>query len=148
VRLTEKFIADPSAPLDQDAVLGAALHVKQELRRAGLRLDLPAPAAAVFTGGTVTAMRLMQGARHGVGLDETPSVIATDSLALLVDELLPLTLEERRAIPGMPAARADVLPIALVTLLVVAESAGLPRFHHSLYNLRWGLAAEALDAQS
>ncbi len=146
VRLTEKFVADPAAPIGHDAMLGAALHVKQELRRAGFRFDLPAPATAVFTGGTVTAMRLIKGARHGVGLDATPAVIATDSLALLLDEILPLPLEERRAIPGMPAARADVLPIALVTLLAVAETAALPRFHHSLYNLRWGLAAETLEA--
>jgi exopolyphosphatase/guanosine-5'-triphosphate,3'-diphosphate pyrophosphatase len=146
VRLTEKFVADPAAPIDQDALLGVALHAKQEMRRAGFRFQLPEPAAAVFTGGTVTAMRLLKGARHGVGLEETPSVIATDSLALLIDEVAPLNLEERRAIPGMPAARADVFPVALVTLYAVAETARLPRFHHSLYNLRWGLAAETLDA--
>ncbi len=145
VRLTEKFVADPASPLDPDALLGIALHTRQELRRAGFRFDLPPSAEAVFTGGTVTAMRLLKAARHGVALEETPSVIATDSLALLVDELAPLTLPERRAIPGMPPARADVLPTALVTLLAVAETAALPRFHHSLYNLRWGLAAEALE---
>lgn len=146
VRMTEKFVADPSAPLDHDAFLGLALHVKQELRRAGFRLDLPAPAEAVFTGGTMTTVRLVKGALHDVGLEDTPSVVAIATLDALLDELAPLTLEERRRIPGMPAARADVFPAALVTLLAVAEGAALPHVHHSLYNLRWGLAAETLDA--
>lgn len=145
VRLTEKFVADPSAALSHDACLGIALHVKQELRRAGFRFDLPAPAEAVFTGGTVTTVRLIKGARHGVGLEDTPSVVASATLDALLDELAPLTLEERKQIPGMPAARADVFPTALVTLLAIAETAALPHFHHSLYNLRWGLAAEALE---
>lgn len=145
VRLTEKFVADPSGPLDQDALLGVALHVKQELRRAGFRFDLPAPAEAVFTGGTVTTVRVLKGARNGVGLEDTPSVVTAATLDALIDELAPISLEERRAVPGMPSARADVLPVALVTLLAISEAAALPRFHHSLHNLRWGLAAEALD---
>lgn len=146
VRLTEKFVADPAAPLDQDAMLGVALHTKQELKRAGFRFDLPPPPEAVFTGGTVTTVRLLKAALHGVGLEDTPSVVAVSTLDALLDEFAPLTLPERKLVPGMPAARADVFPVALVTLLAVAESAQLPHFHHSLYNLRWGLAAETLDA--
>jgi exopolyphosphatase/guanosine-5'-triphosphate,3'-diphosphate pyrophosphatase len=63
----------------------------------------------------------------------------------MLDELAPLTLEERKDIPGMPAARADVFPAALVTMLTLADYANIGRFHHSLHNLRWGLAAEALE---
>jgi exopolyphosphatase/guanosine-5'-triphosphate,3'-diphosphate pyrophosphatase len=145
VRLTERFVANPAAPLEQDALLGVALHVKQELRRSGFGLDLAEPAEAVFTGGTVTTVRLLKAALHEVGLEDTPSIVSVSTLDALIDELAPLTLEERRKVPGMPAARADVFPTALVTLLAVAESAGLPHFHHSLYNLRWGLAAETLE---
>lgn len=146
VRLTEKFVADSSAPLDSDAALGIALHVKQTLRQSGFRFDLPAGAEAVFTGGTVTTIRVLKGAQHGIPLEDTPSMVVTPTLESLIDELAPLTLDERRAIPGMPQARADVFPTALVTLLAITESAGLNHFHHSLFNLRWGLAAETLDA--
>lgn len=145
VRLTEKFIHDPANPLDSDAALGIALHVKQELKNSGFRFDLPDGAEAVFTGGTVTSIRLIKGARHGVGLEDTPATVPVVTLSALIDELAPLTLDERLAIPGMPAGRADVFPAALVTLLAVTESAGLSRFHHSLYNLRWGIAADLLD---
>ena len=145
VRMTEKFFADPTAPLDHDACTGLALHVKQELRRASFRFDLPRPPAAVFTGGTITTIRVLKGARHGVGLEDTPAVVSESTVHHLLDELAPLTLEERKAIPGMPTARADVFPAALVTVLAVAESAGLDHFHHSLHNLRWGLAVGLLS---
>jgi exopolyphosphatase/guanosine-5'-triphosphate,3'-diphosphate pyrophosphatase len=144
VRMTEKFFADPAAPLDQDRCLGLALFVKQELRRAGFRFDLPAPPEVVFTGGTITTIRVVKGARHGVDLADTPATVSTSTVHDLLDELAPLALEARKAIPGMPAARADVFPAALVSVLAVAECAGAERFHHSLHNLRWGVAAELL----
>lgn len=152
VRMTEKFFADPASPLDHDACTGLALHTKQELRRSGFRFDLApngagAP-AVVFTGGTITTVRVIKGARHGVPLAETPSTVSVSTVSHLLDELEPLDLEERKAIPGMPAARADVFPAALVTVLAVAESAGVDHFHHSLHNLRWGLAAELLGEQT
>jgi exopolyphosphatase/guanosine-5'-triphosphate,3'-diphosphate pyrophosphatase len=143
--MTEKFFADPAAALDHDRCLGLALFVKQELRRAGFRFDLPdTPPAAVFTGGTVTTIRVVKGARHGVELADTPAVVSLHTVSELLDELAPLTLADRMDIPGMPAARADVFPAALITVLAVAECAGLDHFHHSLHNLRWGVAAELL----
>lgn len=147
VRMTEKFVSDAAAPLSSDAAIGLALYTKQELKKSGFRFDLPAPAEAVFTGGTVTSIRVIKGARHGVALEDTPATVPVETLSELVNELAPLTLEERRAVPGMPAARADIFPAALVTLLALTEAAGLTRFHHSLYNLRWGIAADLLDAE-
>jgi exopolyphosphatase/guanosine-5'-triphosphate,3'-diphosphate pyrophosphatase len=146
--MTEKFFADPAAPLDQDSCTGLALFVKQELRRAGFLFDLPAPAAAVFTGGTVTTIRVLKGALHGVALADTPAIVRVDTVAALLDELAPLDLAGRQRVPGMPASRADVFPAALVTVLAIAESAGLDRFHHSLHNLRWGVAAELLESMA
>ncbi|MFH1497758.1 MAG: phosphatase [Verrucomicrobiota bacterium] len=144
VRLTERFIADPAAPLDQTESINLARHVRDTLKAAGFRCPLGGGFDAVFTGGSMTSVRAIKGALHGVRMEDTPAVVATETLEHLLDELAPLTLEERRAMPGMPAARADVFPAALVTMLAVADHAGIGRFHHSLHNLRWGLAAEAL----
>jgi exopolyphosphatase/guanosine-5'-triphosphate,3'-diphosphate pyrophosphatase len=71
-------------------------------------------------------------------------VISTPQLRGLFDLLAPLTLDERRRIPGLPPGRADVFPIAVLTLVTVAEAGGLASFHNSLCNLRHGLAAEVL----
>lgn len=146
VRLTEKFIKDAAAPLVQAEATALALHVRDELKRSGFRFPVTAP-AAVFTGGSMSAVRAIKGARHGHALEDTPAIIGTDTLHHLLDEMAPLTLVQRKAIPGLPAPRADVFPAALVTMLTVADFAHLDRFHHSLHNLRWGLAAEALAAR-
>lgn len=144
VRLTEKFIRDATAPLVQAEATALALHVRDELKRSGFRFPVTAP-AAVFAGGSMSAVRAIKGARHGLTLEETPAIIGTDTLHNMLDEMAHLTLEQRKAVPGLPAARADVFPAALITMLAVSDYAHIDRFHHSLHNLRWGLAAEALD---
>jgi len=144
VRLTEKFITDPAAPLQPSACTALALHVRDTIKQSGFRFSLPADAEAVFTGGTMTSVRLIKGALHGVKLEDTPPIVSLETLHDLLDEIGPLDLEARKRIPGMPASRADVFPAALVTAVTLAEFGLFKRFHHSLYNLRWGLAAQAL----
>jgi exopolyphosphatase/guanosine-5'-triphosphate,3'-diphosphate pyrophosphatase len=142
VRLTERFITDPAAPLVQAQANALAVHVRDELKRSGFRFALAAP-AAVFTGGTMSSVRAIKGARHGLTLEETPAIIGVDTMNALLDELAPLDLAARRQLPGLPPGRADVFPAALVTMLTVADYAHIDRFHHSLHNLRWGIADEA-----
>ncbi|HKB56041.1 MAG TPA: phosphatase [Lacunisphaera sp.] len=144
VRLTERFIGDVAAPLAVTESNALALHVRDELKRSGFIFPVIAP-AAVFAGGSMTTVRLLQAARQGVKLEETPAIIPLETLGSLLDELAPLTLAQRKSIPGMPAARADVFPAALITMVAVADYARIKRFHHSLHNLRWGIAAETLD---
>ena len=144
VRLTERFVKDVTAPLQQTEANALAVYVRDELKRSGFRFAIVAP-AAVFTGGSMSSVRAIKGARHGLTLEDTPAIVGVETMSNLVDELAPLTLEQRKAVPGMPAARADVFPAALVTMLTVADYAHVDRFHHSLYNLRWGLASEALE---
>jgi len=144
VRLTERFVKNPAGPMQVAESTALAVYVRDELKRSGFRFPLTAP-AAVFTGGSMTTVRVLRAALHGQKMEDTPATIPTATLSSLVNELLPLTLEERKAVPGMPAARADVFPAALVTMLALADYAHIDLFHHSLYNLRWGLAAEALS---
>jgi exopolyphosphatase/guanosine-5'-triphosphate,3'-diphosphate pyrophosphatase len=142
VRMTERFINDATAPLDQGEANSLALHVRDELKRSGFRFSVVAP-AAVFTGGTMSSVRAIKGARHGLALEETPAIIGVDTMGALLDELAPMDLAARRQLPGLPPGRADVFPAALVTMLTVADYAHVDRFHHSLHNLRWGIADEA-----
>lgn len=147
VRLTERFIKDATTPLQAEECNALAKHVRDELKRSGFRFPVIAP-AAVFAGGSMATVRAIKGARHGLKLEDTPPIIGTDTLGDLLDELASMTLEERKGIAGLPAARADVFPAALVTMITVADYAHIERFHHSLHNLRWGLAAEALESLS
>lgn len=144
VRLTERFIKEPAAPLQREERSALARHVRDELQRSGFRFP-PAVPVAVFAGGSMSTVRAIKGARQGLALEDTPAIIDTETLGQLLQQLAPMTLEQRKSVPGLPAARADVFPAALATMVAVAEFARIARFHHSLHNLRWGLAAEALE---
>ncbi len=143
VRLTEKFVADPSAPFSPEARKRIMAHTRLAVAESEFRFDLPFP-AAIATGGTAATVRTIHGARIGQPIEKTPTLITVQHLRALLDELAPLTLEQRKQVPGMPAARADIFPAALATMIAVAETGGLTAFHHSFYNLRYGLAAELL----
>ncbi len=146
VRMTEKFIKDPAAPLQQQELAALAGHAVAEIKQSGFQFNLePAPAAAVFMGGSMSTIRAINGAREQLKMEDTPPIIDVGLIGGVLEELAPLTLEQRKAIPGLPSARADVLPAAVVTMLAVANLGKIERFHHSIYNLRWGVAAETLD---
>jgi exopolyphosphatase/guanosine-5'-triphosphate,3'-diphosphate pyrophosphatase len=144
VRLTEKFIKNPAAPLSVEETTTLAKHVRDELKGSGFRFAITAP-PAVFMGGSMSTVRAIKGARHQMRMEDTPAIIGADTLGEMLDEVGSLPLAERKALPGMPSARADVLPAALITMVTLADYAHVDRFHHSLFNLRWGVAAEALD---
>jgi len=71
-------------------------------------------------------------------------VITLARIRELMTETAGLPIEGRRALPGLPAARADVFPAALATVVALLEHAGAGAVRHSLCNLRHGLAAETL----
>ena len=143
VRLAERFVADPAAPFPAAARDAIAAHTRAELAQSGFRFDLT-HRQAVFAGGSMTAVRLIRGAHDGQALAATSPVVAVAELRDLLEKLAPLTLDERKHFAGLPAGRADVFPTALATMIAVAETGHFEEFHHSLYNLRWGLADDAL----
>jgi len=144
VRLTEKFIADPAAPFAEPAASAIPQHTRTTVAAAGFTFSLPAHAVAIGTGGTVTTVRAILAARVGTTLEQTEPRVTLAELRALLASLGPLSLAERQKIPGLPPARADVFPAALATVITLAELGGFDPFHHSLYNLRYGLAAETL----
>jgi exopolyphosphatase/guanosine-5'-triphosphate,3'-diphosphate pyrophosphatase len=64
----------------------------------------------------------------------------------MLAELSSLSLVQRKKIAGLPPERADIFPTALSTLIGIAEVGGFDAYQHSFYNLRYGLAAEALES--
>ncbi|HEY1848864.1 MAG TPA: phosphatase [Opitutaceae bacterium] len=144
VRLTEMFVPDPSAPFGERSAKDIAVRVREALRASGFPLPVPSRFSVVGTGGTLSAARAMEAARLGTSFGATSPVITADTLRRLLDTAGRLPLAERAALPGLPPERADVFPAALVTLLALCSEGGIRAFHHSLRNLRWGVAAEIL----
>ncbi len=145
VRLTERFVADVAAPFSSEARAAIADYTRRTLRESGFRFDLASP-DAVFTGGSMTTVRVIAGLAEGKPLAETAPVVTVATLKRVLDRVAALPLAKRRQeIAGLPTARADVFPAALTTMIAIAEIADVNAFHHSFHNLRYGLASELLS---
>jgi exopolyphosphatase/guanosine-5'-triphosphate,3'-diphosphate pyrophosphatase len=143
VRMMETFAPNPVAAFPASAAVALAAHVRDQLTASGFPLALPAGGAAIGTGGTFGTARAMLAARAGIPFDQRDPVLRAVELRTL-EFVGQLPLTERRSLPGLPAGRADIFPIALVTVLTLAELGGYGEFRHSTYNLRWGVATELL----
>jgi exopolyphosphatase/guanosine-5'-triphosphate,3'-diphosphate pyrophosphatase len=145
VRLTEKFVAIPTEPMTEAACTAILQHTRAALAPGGFTFSLPANATAVGTGGTVTTVRAILGARENKKVEETDPTVTVAQLRDLLASLGALPLSARQQVGGLPAARADVFPTALATLIAIADAGGFTAYRNSFYNLRYGLAAELLD---
>jgi exopolyphosphatase/guanosine-5'-triphosphate,3'-diphosphate pyrophosphatase len=146
VRLLDRFVPDPGTPLSPE-------------RRSRLRDHCAAAFAATLpalpenpgrshwgTGGAFTIARLLLATENGVELREQPQEISLEDLVRLADRLSALPLAERRAYPGLPATRADILPVALTIVEALAEFTRARSFRHSFCNLRMGRLARVLES--
>jgi exopolyphosphatase/guanosine-5'-triphosphate,3'-diphosphate pyrophosphatase len=144
VRLTERCVENPEGPFANEARAKVAAVCREVLNKSRFNFNLPANTPAVFTGGTITTVRAMLEAKDGKPLPDAASTISVAELRGLLEETAPRSLEARKQVPGLPAARADVFPTALATVLAIAEMGGFRSFLHSVQNLRYGLADELL----
>lgn len=143
VRLSERFIADRNAPIPASTERLIQDHVATCIAEKGLaRLQQSGPLIA--TGGAFTVTRAILAARAGTTLDTFSPQLSLEQIAQLKSELMALPLHERMATPHLPAARADIFPTALITIEQVMHLSGHTELTHSLYNLRYGIAAERL----
>ncbi|HXA13896.1 MAG TPA: phosphatase, partial [Opitutaceae bacterium] len=134
---------DPTAPFSAEARAATIAHVQHVVAESGFNFNL-AGAPAVFTGGSMTTTRAIFASQRGENIYQTSPIVPVVELGTLLDRSAPLPLSERKKIPGLPPARADVFPTALATVVAVAGLAKVKEFQHSFCNLRWGVAAEAL----
>jgi exopolyphosphatase/guanosine-5'-triphosphate,3'-diphosphate pyrophosphatase len=148
VRLTEKLFADSSQALPASVAARIADECRAAFDSAGFRFDLPASAVAVGTGGTLTVARTIAALKVGATTSLGSSLLPIAELTTQFDSLKVMPLTERQRFPGLPPARADVYPTALATYLAVARLGHFDSYRHSLYNLRYGLAREALAASN
>ncbi|MEX2045140.1 MAG: phosphatase [Opitutus sp.] len=144
VRLMERFVRDPIAPFPAMAAGLIAEHVRTTFESSGFSLSLPSGAIAIGSGGTVITARAVLGAREGKTFEQTTPAIPVAQLRELLVWLGTMPLADRKAVRGLPAARADVFPTALAILIALAETGGFTAYHNSVFNLRFGLADEAL----
>ncbi len=144
VRLLELFIKDPRQPMDEDTEELIRAYVREKIEESGFA-HLIGQNQLAATGGAVNVARAIRASWLGQDYAGSDSNITLTYLKYLKEELCRMTLAERQRIPDLPKPRADIMPVAVVTLLAVAEYAGAQGFIHSLHNLRFGIAAEYGD---
>lgn len=97
----------------------------------------------------MTTARAIAASLYGRETSESPTLLSRELLGRILEHVGALPLQARRMqVAGLPPARADVFPAALVTMLAIADLARVRAFHHTVYNLRYGLAAELLADQA
>jgi exopolyphosphatase/guanosine-5'-triphosphate,3'-diphosphate pyrophosphatase len=146
VRLTERFVEDKEAPLSPGAEAAIRAHVTEQLSASGFNFN-PTELPLIATGGAYTVSRAVLAAEMGCDFEDASPHLERTTLDRLKCKLAPLALHQRLSIPHLPAARADIIPTALITIDALLKYAGRSSLTHSLYNLRYGIAADLLKLQ-
>jgi len=146
VRLTERFIKDADAPLTLKIETSIRKYVTEQLMASDFDFS-PAELPLIGTGGAYTVSRAMLVAETDSDIELSSPYLLRSTLKQLKNKLAPLPLKERLSIPHLPAARADIMPTALITIDAFLEVANRSSLTHSFYNLRYGVAANLLKQQ-
>jgi exopolyphosphatase/guanosine-5'-triphosphate,3'-diphosphate pyrophosphatase len=142
VRLTRNFTTGGSNPITDHEEQAIHEHVIEHLETASLinfKNEL-----LVGCGGAFSVTRAVFANRTGLSYRQTSPILNVSLLRNFYEEIRQLPLVERCQISHLPDGQADILPVALVVLMTVAEYFKCRHFHHSNYNLRFGLAATLL----
>ena len=122
-------------------------YVTEQLMKSGFDFS-PAELPLIATGGAYSVSRALLLAEAGGEIEHSSPHLKRSSLNQLKNKLAPLPLEERLNIPRLPAARADIMPTALIIIDALLEVSNRSRITHSFYNLRYGVAANLLKQQT
>jgi len=138
VSLTRRFSSDPPSPAEIEL---AAAEVRNALAPWVGRVPVSSPMVAI--GGAATALASLK-ARS---TDYQPGALEGATLTLndvrrWRDRLASLTLAERKALPGMPPARAEVIAAGAVILFEAMQIARKDRIRVSERGVLFGLALE------
>ena len=139
VRLTEQYLAAASSPEAGLRRLRAA--VRQRLRKAVPAREW-AGARAFGSGGTFTNVARILAARERGRVPERGvhgQTVSLGDMQRVLDWLAALSVEERRAVPGLNPERSDILPAGLAVAAEVMEHFAVPQLTVSAFGLREGL---------
>ena len=145
VRLTEALVhGDPPMPAELESVQRTAVERFEHARLGELR-DLADVDAFVGTAGTVTSLAAVDLAL----VPYDPSRVAghrltRDRVARWLQGLAALRLEDRRQVPGLEPARADIIVAGIVVCLAAMDVLGFPALTVSDAGLREGILLDAL----
>lgn len=148
LRLTERFLATPTRT--GSVRRRDVQRLRREVRRA-LRDAVSGRAwhgaMLIGSGGTFTALAAMHQSRRGLTAARTVhgTAVPREELEHILDWLQELTAAERVAVPGLSAARADIIVAGLAVAAEVAARIDARDVHVSAHGIREGLLLESAE---
>jgi len=143
VRLTEQFIVNHEDAIRQKELEEVAKHVRCELKKASYPF-LPQRTLLIGMGGAVNYARSLLASNLGKNSEQISPVLKLNDLRQLRDDISALPLKKRFEHYKIPEMRADIMPVALQTLITTAQATGVDSIYHSMCNLRYGMASSLL----
>lgn len=136
VRTAEAFFA--ADPPTKASVRAAAAHARESA--AEFLRSVPPGLPLIGLGGTVRNLADVRQQQESYPLDLLHGyVLSADALAEVTAQLLELPLAERRALPGLNADRADIMPAGAVVVRELLGEYGASELLVSGQGLREGL---------
>jgi exopolyphosphatase/guanosine-5'-triphosphate,3'-diphosphate pyrophosphatase len=144
IRLSMRFLADPSGPVPSAVyaeilqhVQQHAVHTVQELRPH--RIDL-----AVGSSGTIENLAEIAARMFWKRAWQRDDVLTYAHLIAVRTHLAALALDERRKVPGLNPARADIILAGTAILEALMHALDIAEIHVSDRGLRDGLLVDYL----
>lgn len=120
VRMTERYVSNPSLPLKESQVLTIKEVIKEKLAKE-LKQKIRGT-EAIGVGGTITTLAAM-----ALGLKEynrqkiEQCQLETDTIIKLLEKLRKKDLKARKKIPGLQPERADIIIAGTIILQSIIE---------------------------
>lgn len=128
-------------PLPEQQILALQAFLAEALQPLKIALQAHPVTELIGASGTFDVMENYLGQ---VEPELNCTVLSTEAYAGFRNRLIAMPLSERLVMEGMPPARAEMLPVALVLLDSVFELAGIERILVSPFALKEGVLAEML----
>jgi len=140
LRLTERYLGTRTRA---KRVRKLRKHVREELRTR-LRARQWRGARLICSGGTFTSLAGMVLARQEMSTAQSVhgTMVPRSELEHILEALQDMSLEERRAVPGLSAARADIIIAGLAVTAEIMARLDAPELLVSAYGIREGLLLE------
>jgi len=140
IRMTEQYV---DAPLKKKGMRKLRKRVRRELRRTVAARHWHA-SRIICSGGTFTSLAAIYLARTGIENAKSVhgTVIPRVELEHIVDMLHSMSVEERASVPGLSAARADIIVGGLAVAAEVAARVEARELVISGYGIREGILLE------
>jgi len=133
VRLTERWVEDPTKALPDSAISAVRKAVRASLIEA--ELHVPTQSTFLGSGGVFYILKALSGG---------DSQFKTQEIEALAQSLAQVDISQRIEHFCVPEKRADILPVALITIASVLQYFQIKTIEHSKSTLKYGLLKELL----